>query len=95
MKRIVLVALAALMLLVPTFAAAAPQQLVYRPELRAMVPVPVAGISATTVKSPVELIAEHQAMAAGYALNPRGGTAAADHCNRIVKQAQEALRLTR
>jgi hypothetical protein len=89
MKRITLLAAVAFALLLPT-AAAAQAPYVYRPELRAwvFVPTPAAGVFAP--RTPAENIARHEAMADGY----RGTrmAQAAVHCDRMVKEAREALR---
>ena len=88
MKRFTLLAIAAFVLLSPTVAAAqAP--FVYRPELRGWIPVPQSAPRAVTPRTPRETIARHEAMAQGY----RGTrmAQAAVHCDRMVKQAREAI----
>jgi hypothetical protein len=89
MKRFALLSVVAFALLVPT-AAAAQAPYVYRPELRAwvFVPKPVAGV--VTPRTPGEEIVRHEAMAHGYR-GTRMAQAAA-HCDRMVKDAREALR---
>lgn len=90
MKRFTtLLAAAAFTLLVPTVAGAqAPY--VYRPELRAWVFVPKPAPGVFEARTPAETIARHEAMANGY----RGTrmAQAAVHCDRMVKEAREALR---
>jgi len=74
---------------VPTVAGAqAPY--VYRPELRAWVFVPKPAPGVFEARTPAETIARHEAMANGY----RGTRMAhaAVHCDRMVKEAREALR---
>jgi hypothetical protein len=89
MKRFTLFAAVAFALLVPTVAAAqAPY--VYRPELRGWVFVPKAAPGAIAPRTAAENIARHEAMANGY----RGTrmAQAAVHCDRMIKEAREALR---
>jgi hypothetical protein len=89
MTRVTLLAAVAFALLVPTVAAAqAP--FVYRPELRAWVFVPKPATGAVAPRTPGETIARHEAMANAY----RGTrmAQAAVHCDRMVKEAREALR---
>ena len=90
MKRFTtLLAAAAFTLLVPTVAGAqAPY--VYRPELRAWIFVPKPAPGVFEARTPAETIARHEAMANGY----RGTRMAhaAVHCDRMVKEAREALR---
>jgi hypothetical protein len=88
MKRITAIAIATFALLVPTFAAAqTPVKMVYRPELRAMVPVKT-NAGAPIVRSLREEIARHEAMAAGYRLaaNHNGTGTAAVHCDRLIAE---------
>ena len=90
MKRFTtLLVAAAFTLLVPTVASAqAPY--VYRPELRAWVFVPQPAPGAVAPRTAGENIVRHEAMANGY----RGTrmALAAEHCDRMVKEAREALR---
>ena len=90
MKRFTtLLAAAAFTLLVPNVAdAQAPY--VYRPELRAWVFVPKPAPGVLEGRTPAENIARHEAMANGY----RGTrmAQAAMHCDRMAKEAREALR---
>jgi hypothetical protein len=89
MTRFTLLAAVAFALLVPTVAAAqAPY--VYRPELRAWVFVPKAAPGVVAPRTAGEHIARHEAMANSY----RGTrmAQAAVHCDRMVKNAREALR---
>lgn len=88
MKRFTLLAIAAFVLLSSTVAAAqAP--FVYRPELRGWIPVPQTAPKAVTPRAAGETIARHEAMAQGY----RGTrmAQAAVHCDRMVKEAREAI----
>lgn len=89
MKRITLLAAVAFALLLPT-AAAAQAPYVYRPELRAWVFVPKPAPGVLAARTPAETIARHEAMANGF----RGTrmAQAAVHCDRMVKEAREALR---
>jgi hypothetical protein len=89
MKRFTLLAVAAFALLVPTVASAqAPY--VYRPELRAWVFVPKPEPGVFVARTPAQTIARHEAMATGV----RGTrmAQAAVHCDRMTKEAREALR---
>jgi hypothetical protein len=89
MKRFTLFATVAFALLVPTVATAqAPY--VYRPELRAWVFVPKAASGVVAPRTAGENIVRHEAMANGY----RGTrmAQAAVHCDRMIKEAREALR---
>ena len=94
MKRFFLIPLAALALLVPTLAAASDgPRLVYRPELRTLVPVVQTEAKPTAPPSqltPAEVINVHQAMAAGQRANPRTSNLTA-HCDRLVVEARAAL----
>lgn len=98
MKAFSSVALAALMLLVPTLASAQGVTMVYRPELRGMVAVPAPQSPAlveATPPTPAQVIARHQAMAVGLRANAntRGGAAlAADHCDRLIAAARDTVR---
>jgi hypothetical protein len=89
MKRFSLFATVALALLFPAVATAqAPY--VYRPELRAWVFVPKAAPGVATPRTPGENIVRHEAMA-----NTFRGTRMAQsavHCDRMIKEAREALR---
>jgi hypothetical protein len=88
MKRITRIAIATFALLIPTIAAAqTPIKMVYRPELRAMVPVKTTA-GAPIVRSLREEIARHEAMAAGYriAANHNGTGNAAVHCDRLIAE---------
>ena len=90
MKRFALLAVVAFSLLVPAIASAQ-TSFVYRPELRGWVPVPKAvAPEVVTPRTPGENIARHSAMAQAY----RGGrmAQAAVHCDRMIKEAREALR---
>jgi hypothetical protein len=90
MKRFTLLAAVAFALLVPT-AAAAQAPFVYRPELRGWIPVPPpAAPGVVKPRTPGEIIVRHEAMAHGY----RGTrmAQAAVHCDRMIKEAREALR---
>jgi hypothetical protein len=89
MTRFTLLAVVACALLVPTVAAAqAPY--VYRPELRTWVYVPKPATGVVAPGTAGEHIARHEAMANAY----RGTrmAQAAVHCDRLVKEAREALR---
>lgn len=92
MKRFFLITVAAFALLTPTLASASDgPRLVYRPELRAFVPVvqtqakPTAPASTLT---PAQTIGRHEAMAAGIRANTRGTSTA--HCDRLVAEARAA-----
>jgi hypothetical protein len=91
MKRVTLLSIAVAVLLVPAFASAEALKFVYRRELRQWiaVPAPVEGAAVATL-TPQEKAARHEAMAHAY----RGGrqAQAADHCDRMMKQAREAAR---
>jgi hypothetical protein len=91
MKRLALLSIVAATLLVPTFASAEGLKFVYRPELRQWiaVPEPVERPAAATL-TPHQQAARHEAMAQAH----RGGrnAQAADHCDRMIKQAREAAR---
>ena len=89
MKRLVLFATAAFVLLMPAMAGAqAP--FVYRPELRGWIPVPKAAPTAVVQHTATEHIARHEAMAQHH----RGTrmAQAAEHCDRMIKDARAALR---
>ena len=92
MKRFFLVAIAAFALLIPNVAAAQGVRLVYRPELRAFVPVPEQAkpTAPAATLTPAETIARHEAMARGHRVNPNGHVAMTAHCDRMVTQATEA-----
>ena len=93
MKRITRIAIATFALLVPTIAAAqTPLKMVYRPELRAMVPVKPTPTGNPIVRSRREEIARHEAMAAGYRLaaNHNGTGNAAVHCDRLIAELRAA-----
>jgi hypothetical protein len=101
MKRLLLVVLAAAALLLPTLAFAQGVTLVYRHELRGMVPVPAphaptdTRVVETVPSTPAEIIVRHEAMAVGLRANAnaRGGAAvAADHCDRLIAAARETIR---
>ena len=102
MKRFFLIALTASSLLVPAVAYPQGVILVYRPELRGMIAVPAPRLPAVAKAvvekvppTPAEVIARHEAMAAGLRANAnlRGGAAiAADHCDRLVAAALATLR---
>ena len=101
MKRLFLVMLAAAALLLPTLASAQGVTLVYRHELRGMVPAPAPAaptemkVVETVAPTPAEIIARHEAMAVGLRANAnaRGGAAvAADHCDRLIAAARETIR---
>ena len=87
MKRFALLTVA-FALLVPA-AAAAQAPYVYRPELRAWVYVPKAAPAADMAHNPAEHNARHEAMAQHH----RGTrmAQAAEHCDRMVKNARAAL----
>jgi len=88
MKRIALFAIAAFALLLPAVAGAqAPY--VYRPELRAWVFVPKAGPIPVARHTTTEHIARHEAKAQHH----RGTrmAQAAEHCDRMVKEARARL----
>ena len=93
MTRNVLLALTAFTLAVPAFASAQGVPLVYRHELRQMVPAPnrPSEALAAAVLSPSEEIARHEAMAHAY----RGTriAQAATHCDRAIKQARDARKV--
>ena len=89
MKRFTLLAVVACALLLPTVAdAQAPY--VYRPELRAWVFVPKPAPGVVAPRTAGENIVRHQAMAQHH----RGThmAQAAEHCDRMIKQAREELR---
>jgi hypothetical protein len=89
MKRFTLLAVVASALLLPTVAGAqAPY--VYRPELRAWVFVPKPAPGVVAPRTAGETIVRHEAMANGF----RGTrmAQAAVHCDRMIKEAREALR---
>lgn len=91
MKRFTLLTVAVVTLLVPAFASAEGFTFVYRPELRQWIGVPRAVEAApVAAMTPQALAARHEAMAIAY----RGGrnAQAADHCDRIVKDARAAAR---
>jgi hypothetical protein len=71
-------------------------KLVYRPELRTMVPTPeqAAPTVSTVTPAPQDVIARHEAMARGYRAHPagRGVATAAAHCDKLVKDARAELR---
>jgi len=96
MKRFLSVVIATLALLVPTVAAASDApRLVYRPELRAYVPVAekTAKPAAPAITlTPAEIIARHQPMAAGLRAKPRGNIAATAHCDRLIAEARAAAK---
>jgi hypothetical protein len=101
MKRLLLVVLATAALLLPTLASAQGVTLVYRHELRGMVPVPAphaptdTRVVETVPSTPAEIIVRHEAMAVGLRANAnaRGGAAvAADHCDRLIAAARETIR---
>jgi len=88
MKRFTLLAVAACALLLPTVAGAqAPY--VYRPELRAWVFVPKPAPVVVAPRTAGENIVRHEAMAQHH----RGTrmAQAAEHCDRIVRDARAAL----
>ena len=93
MKRVTtLFAAAAFALLLPTVAGAqAPY--VYRPELRAWVFVPKPATGVFAPRTPAETIVRHEAMAKG--LRGTRMSQAATHCDRMVKEAREAMRRDR
>jgi len=89
MKRITRIAIATFALLIPTVAAAqTPIKMVYRPELRAMVPVKTVPTGTPIARSLREEIARHEAMAAGYRVvaNHNGAGNAAVHCDRLIAE---------
>jgi hypothetical protein len=89
MKRFTRIAVATFALLVPTFAAAQnPVKMVYRPELRTMVPVKAVVAGNPILRSRREEIARHEAMAAGYkvAANHNGVGNFAVHCDRLIAE---------
>ena len=89
MKRLALFVTAAVALLIPAVASAqAPY--VYRPELRAWVYVPKAAPTAVAQHDAAEHIARHEAMAQ-YHRGTRMAQAA-EHCDRMVKDARASLR---
>jgi hypothetical protein len=89
MKRFTLLAVTAFALLTPTvaFGQAA---FTYRPELRGWIPNPPAATGVMKARTLGETIVRHEAMAQGYR-GTRMAQAAA-HCDRIIKDAREALR---
>ena len=101
MKRFFSITIAALALLVPTFAGAQGVKTVYRPEVHGTIVVvpdkaaqPVAKAVAPT---PTEIITRHEAMLVGRraGASARGGAAgfaAADHCERLIADAKNTLR---
>ena len=92
MKRFTLLAVVAFALLAPTIAYGQGATFVYRPEFKqwVVVPPPAPIAAAAVTPTPNEIIAKHEAMAAGL----RGGrmAQAATHCDRMVAQARETLR---
>jgi hypothetical protein len=101
MKRLVLLAVAAAALFVPTAGSAQGMILVYRHELRGIVAVPApytpgeTRVVETVAPTPEEVIARHEAMAVGLRANAnaRGGAAVAtDHCDRLIAAAREEIR---
>ena len=93
MKRSTCAGFLTLALLIPTLAAAQGVELVYRPELRGLVPVPGTAVKSQVAAerpSPTGLITRHTAMAQTY----RGTriAQAAVHCDRIVREARAELR---
>jgi hypothetical protein len=98
MKRLLLVVLAAAALLLPTLAFAQGVTLVYRHELRGMVPVPAphaptdTRVVETVPSTPAEIIVRHEAMAVGLRANANARAVAADHCDRLIAAARETIR---
>ena len=93
MKRFTRIAIATFALLVPTIAAAqTPMKMVYRPELRAMVPVKAIVAGDPIARSRHEQIARHEAMARGYAVtaNHNGTGNPAVHCERMIAELRAA-----
>ena len=88
MKRFALLPAVAFALLVPA-AAGAQAPYVYRPELRAWIYVPKPAPAAVAPHTTAEHIARHEAMAQ----NHRGTrmAQAAEHCDRMVKDARAAM----
>ena len=100
MKRFSLIVIAAFALLVPTLASAqSGTKMVYRPDLRTMLPTPEQAAAATSqvTPSPQEVIKRHEAMARGYRLHPsgRGMATPAAHCDKLVRDARAELRRQR
>jgi len=101
MKRFLFVTIAALALLVPTIAGAQGVKTVYRPDVHGtIVVVPDAAaqpVAKAVMPTPIEIITRHEAMLVGRraGANARGGAAgfaAADHCERLIAEAQNTLR---
>jgi hypothetical protein len=95
MKRILVIAITAGALLIPNFASAQGVSVIYRHELRSFVVVPAAKTpkAVASAPTPAEIIARHEAMAAGLRANPRSSIGqAAVHCDRLVAEARQALR---
>ena len=93
MKRFTRIAIATFALLVPTIAAAqTPLKMVYRPELRTMVPVKAVVAGNPIARSRREEIARHEAMAIGYnvAANHNGTGNPAVHCERMIAALRAA-----
>jgi hypothetical protein len=88
MKRFALFATVAFVLLTP-MVAGAQAPFVYRPELRAWIPIPPAAPTAVAPRTAEQHIARHEAMAQHH----RGTrmAQAAEHCDRMVKDARAAL----
>lgn len=92
MKRFTRIAIATFALLVPTLAAAqSPLKMVYRPELRTMVPAKTAAGN-PIVRSRHEEIARHEAISRGYmvAANHNGTGSPAVHCQRLIAELRAA-----
>jgi len=91
MKRFSLLAIVAFALLAPTVAYGEGATFVYRPEFKQWVVVPPAAhvAAGAVAPTPNDVIAKHEAMAAGH----RGGRMAhaATHCDRMMAEARETL----
>jgi len=84
------IAVGALALLIPALASAQ-TAMVYRPELRGMVPQKAASQAAPMARSDREEVARHEAMARAFRANAgrRGMSDPAVHCDRLVTQLRK------
>jgi hypothetical protein len=98
MKRVLIVAAAALALLVPTLASAQVKT-VYIPGAHPRVvivppdnPTPAAPRVEKAPLTPADIIAIHEPMAAAQRVNVRVNYPAVAHCDRLVREARAALK---